>query len=151
MINWKQVDHRHFEKFVYSILRRMEFKNIQWFGRGGSDQGRDVVAKTYETLPFNLGYERKWVFQCKKWATMPNNSTIVNEIITVNELHSPDFWVMVIPVDLTSSQLDFIESLNRNYPFKIIIIPLVHIEEMLFEFPETKNILINGDIEGAVE
>lgn len=145
MIQWERVNPTHFEKFVYYTISKLGFKNREWFGRGGGDGGRDVVATTYEELPFNLGYERKWIFQCKKWAKMPANYLIVNEILTASQ-HSPDFWVLVIPVDLTASQIDYIRHLNKSYSFKIIVIPLSAIEEIIRVYPETQNILINGTL-----
>ncbi|WP_255259308.1 restriction endonuclease [Bacillus toyonensis] len=66
MINWDTVNPRHFEKFIFHVLAKKGFKNREWYGRGGSDRGRDVVATYYVELPFNLGYEQKWIFQCKR-------------------------------------------------------------------------------------
>ncbi|KON88872.1 hypothetical protein AF332_20095 [Sporosarcina globispora] len=145
MIDWEKVHPTHFEKFIFYTISKIGFKNRQWFGRGGGDRGRDVVATTYEELPFNLGYERKWIFQCKKWVRMPANHIIMNEILTASQ-HSPDFWVLVIPVDLTASQIDYIQFLNQSQPFKIIAIPLSSIEEIIRVYPETKDILINGTL-----
>ncbi|USK46360.1 restriction endonuclease [Cytobacillus oceanisediminis] len=144
-INWKEVNPTDFEKFIYYILPKLGFRNREWFGRGGGDRGRDVVATTYEELPFNIGYERKWVFQCKKWATFPQNHIILNEISTAMQ-HSPDFWVLVIPVNLTASQIDYIQFLNKSYDFKVQVIPLVEIEEIVRTFPETKELLITGTL-----
>lgn len=145
MINWKSIAPNNLEKFIFYTLSKLGFNNREWFGGGGGDRGRDIVATTYEELPFNLGYERKWIFQCKKWAKMPQRHIIMNEIATAAQ-HSPDFWVLVIPINLTSSQLDYINFLNQSQPFKIIVLPLVAIEEILFAFPETKNILLNGEL-----
>lgn len=143
MVDWKKVNPSHFEKFIYHTISNLGFKNRQWFGRGGGDRGRDIVATTYEELPFNLGYERKWIFQCKKWAKMPTANIIMNEIHTAAQ-HSPDFWVLVIPVDLSANQIDFMQHLNQNFPFKIIVIPLSSIEEIIRVYPETKEILLSG-------
>jgi hypothetical protein len=143
LIDWSSVHPTHFEKFIYYSISKLGFRNRQWFGRGGGDGGRDVVATTYEELPFDLGYERKWIFQCKKWVRMPPNNIILNEIATASQ-HSPDFWVLVIPVDLTAGQIDYIRFLNNSYGFKVLTIPLSMIEEIISAFPETKSILLNG-------
>jgi hypothetical protein len=151
LITWSEINPKHFEKFIYYTLSKIGFTNREWFGRGGGDRGRDIVGTTFERLPFNLGYERKWIFQCKKWAKMPPKNMIINEILAASQ-HSPDFWVLVIPIELTSSQLDYINHLNNNYEFKIIVMPLAAIEEILHDYPETINILINGSlIEGSTE
>jgi hypothetical protein len=151
LINWDEIDPTHFEKFIYYTISKIGFTNREWFGRGGGDRGRDVVAKTFENLPFNLGYERKWIFQCKRWVRMPSNNIIINEILTASQ-HSPDFWVLVIPIELTSSQLDYINFLNNSYTFKILVMPLAALEEIIHAYPETINILLNGNlIEGSTE
>ncbi|MEV5038875.1 restriction endonuclease [Peribacillus frigoritolerans] len=71
MIDWTSVDPKHFEKFVYYTVSKLGYRNREWFGRGGGDRGRDVLAYSFEELPFNLGYQRKWIFQCKRWLKFP--------------------------------------------------------------------------------
>lgn len=145
MIQWSKVTSRHFEKFVYYALGYEGFKNLKWLGKGGGDEGRDIIATRYEVLPFNLGYERKWIFQCKKWAKMPTSNKIINEIATASQ-HYPDFWVLVIPVDPTSSMIDFFVRLEHSYKFKIILIPLAAIEGILYKYPELNCVLENGHL-----
>lgn len=145
MSQWNKVNSSHFEHFIYYILGKMKFYNREWFGKGGSDKGRDIVAYSYEELPFNFGYERKWVFQCKRWKRMPTNTEIINEIDTASQ-HEPDFWVLVIPVNLSANQIEFFKWLNNNKPFKIMYIPLAMIQEFIYEYPETKNILLYDDV-----
>ena len=139
MIDWKEVDPRNFEKFIYHALKIVGFKNREWFGRGGGDQGRDVLATWYEELPFDMGYQRKWIFQCKRWRRMPSQGSIYEEISKAAQ-HSPDHWVMVIPLDPTSSVIDYLSN------FKISMNPLSQLEEIVNEHPELVNILINGNL-----
>lgn len=74
MINWDSINPRYFEKFIFHVLGKKGFRNREWFGRGGGDKGRDVVAKYYVELPFNLGFEQTWIFQCKREKRMPQQS-----------------------------------------------------------------------------
>jgi len=151
MIDWTDVKPSYFEQFIHYVIGKVGFVNREWFGRGGSDKGRDVVAYKLEELPFNFSYQRKWIFQCKRWRKMPTNTQIINEINTASQ-HKPDFWVMVIPLNPTADQIDFLNYLDSNYPFKIIVIPLVAIQEILHTFPEARNILVNGDLnEGSLD
>lgn len=146
MINWSEVNPRHFEKFVYHALRYMNFTNRKWFGRGGSDGGRDVCATWCENIPFGLTYERKWIFQCKRWKTMPTTLQIYEEV-TKAISHRFDHWVMVIPLDPTASVIDYVSSLEKNFRherIKIDIIPLAQIEEILHTYPELRNVLTEG-------
>ncbi|PGZ57416.1 hypothetical protein COE58_25825 [Bacillus cereus] len=147
-MNWSEVNPRHFEKFVYHALGCMEFNNRQWFGRGGGDGGRDVCATWHEDLPFGLSYERKWIFQCKKWKRMPTTLQIYEEI-TKAIYHRFDHWVMVIPIDPTAGVIDYaakLESNFRNERIRISIIPLAQIEEILAEYPELRNVLTEGTL-----
>lgn len=145
MVNWKEVHYTNFEKFIYYALSKAGFRNRKWFGRGGGDKGRDVVAYTYEEKPFNLGYERKWIFQAKKWSKFPSNTIISNEIQTAKQ-HYPDFWVLAIPLELTAGQIEYLEFMDKNNSFKIMVLPLAAIEEIIHEYPETRNILLYGKL-----
>ncbi|MED1562069.1 hypothetical protein AJ85_20075 [Alkalihalobacillus alcalophilus ATCC 27647 = CGMCC 1.3604] len=97
-----------------------------------------------------LGYERRWIFQCKKYSKFPTSTNIINEINTAKQ-HYPDFWILVVPLNPTASQIDYIDRLDKSNPFKIGIITLVDIESMLHQFPEAKDILLTGRLttEGA--
>lgn len=105
-MNFSDVDPKNFELFTKYLLQREGFHNIDWFGRGGGDRGRDVLAYTTEKLPMHLSYERKWIFQCKKYKKFPQNSVLTNEVATAVQ-HRIDIWVLAIPLEITSSQLDF--------------------------------------------
>ncbi|MED4018500.1 hypothetical protein [Sutcliffiella cohnii] len=74
---------------------------------------------------------------------MPSSTVLYNEVSTAAQ-HQPDFWVLVIPLNPTPNQLDFLNSIEKSYPFKIILFPLAVIEEIIYTFPETKSILIRG-------
>ncbi|WP_339294325.1 restriction endonuclease [Paenibacillus sp. FSL W7-1279] len=145
MINWKKINARYFEKFIYHMLGFEGFRNIDWYGRGGGDQGRDVTCTTYEELPFGLGYERKWVFQCKKWSRMPSQGDIYNECAKA-KIHNPDFWVMAIPVDASANMIDYFKNLGESFGFKVVLIPLVKLEEMLYKYPDLLQVLETGEL-----
>ncbi|QUW23373.1 restriction endonuclease [Sporosarcina sp. Marseille-Q4063] len=145
MIDWKTVDPRYFEKFIFHFLKELGFRNREWFGRGGGDRGRDVCATWYEELPFGMGYQRKWIFQCKRWKTMPSTGDIYEEISKAVQ-HQPDHWVMVIPLDPTSSVIDYFIKMELNFGIKLSIIPLSQLEEIIVEFPYLLSVLTEGYI-----
>lgn len=153
MINWSEVTGKNFERFMFHALGRNNFKNREWHGEGGSDKGRDVVAFTYEDLPFNLGYIRKWIFQCKKRKRMPNITEITNDIIKASQ-HNPDFWVMVLSMNPTSNQIDNIHNTAEHYlrNAKYRIMTLVEIEEICKDYPDLIHVLYYGALpEGGNE
>ena len=48
MIDWKRVSAEEFEKLCTELLELNGFENIQWYGSGGGDKGRDIVATKIE-------------------------------------------------------------------------------------------------------
>ncbi|WP_141096683.1 restriction endonuclease [Bacillus cereus] len=146
--DWTKIDDRYFEKFVYYLLAYEgdKFYNRIWFGRGGGDKGRDVVAKTFETLPFGLGYERKWIFQCKRWKNMPDQGVLYKEAAKAAQ-HNPDYWVLVIPIEPSAGQYDYVKFLEEAFvrPFKVWMITLSQIQEILEKYPVLESVLLNGE------
>jgi hypothetical protein len=44
MINWTRINPEEFEKFCAELLELNGFENLQWYGKGGADKSRDIVA-----------------------------------------------------------------------------------------------------------
>ncbi|WP_339192034.1 restriction endonuclease [Paenibacillus sp. FSL E2-0230] len=143
VLNWVDIDPRYFEKFVYRALQLEGFHNMEWHGRGGADRGRDVVAFSTEVLPFGLSYEIKWIFQCKKWRKFPSHAEILNEVSKA-EQHSPDIWVLVIPVDATSSMIDYFKFLQNSKSYKVKLMPLIDVESIINKHPKLEKVLLEG-------
>lgn len=137
------VDPKNFEQYTKYILQKEGFHNIDWYGGGGGDGGRDIVAYTVENLPLNLRYERKWIFQCKRYKKFPQNSVLFNEITTASQ-HDIDIWVLVIPLEITSAQLDFLKKLENTYKIKVRHITLSDLNHYLYKYPELETVLLTG-------
>ncbi|WP_368502827.1 restriction endonuclease (plasmid) [Alkalihalophilus sp. As8PL] len=151
MIKWEEVSGTNFELFMFHVVGHYGFKNREWHGEHGSDKGRDVVAFTYEELPFKLGYERKWVFQCKKRKKMPPISELANDMVKAAQ-HHPDFWVLVLSFNPTSNQMDTIYNSSAMYlqSSKCRILTLTEVEEICKEHPELLDILYYGKFKEGV-
>lgn len=145
---WENIEPANFEKFVYHLIINQNFKNVQWFGRGGGDKGRDVIGDYIEELPLGITIMTKWIFQCKRWRRMPSKNDILNEISKVAE-HHPDYWVLVIPVDPNANFHDFLKQMEANYNFKLFIIPLIQIEKLLSERMEYREVLVEGKFKNS--
>lgn len=130
------------EQDILAAREELQRMMKKWLGRGGGDKGRDIVAFKNEELPFNLGYQRKWIFQCKRWKKMPTTTRIINEIDTALQ-HKPDFWILVIPINPTPDQIDyftFIEIINE----KLHITGIKYVDDILNEFvPFQDDVSIN--------
>ena len=93
-------------------------------------------------------HQRKWVIQCKRWKNFPTTTQIFNEISTALE-HQPNFWVLAIPLDPSANQLDYVENIAekyKSYKIKTKIITLREIENLLYCFPEARQILLEGSV-----
>ncbi|MCM3716185.1 hypothetical protein M3202_19255 [Alkalihalobacillus oceani] len=147
LIKWDEVSGTNFELFLFNVLGRCNFKNREWHGEYGSDKGRDIVAFTYEELPFKLGYERKWIFQCKKRKKMPHITEITNDMIKAGT-HNPDLWVLVLSFNPTSNQMDTIYENTGKYlkEAKCRILTLTEVEEICYENPDLTDILYYGEL-----
>lgn len=67
----------------------------------------------------------------------------MNEAYTVQE-HNPDYWVLVIPVDPSPDKIDYFSVIEKNVNFKMVVIPLTQIQEILYRYPELKHVLLYG-------
>lgn len=139
-IDWSKVSGNQFEEFVFFLLGKNGFKNRQWFGKGGGDKGRDLVAFTNDVLPLGLELKRKWVVQCKRWTKFPSKHVIDEEISSAKE-HEPDYWLLVTSADPSPDLLDYIDSFNKKCGFGVFVISRIHIEELLSQDAELKSYL----------
>ena len=119
-IPWDLVTDSEFEKLAFFLLSEEDFYNLQWFGRGGSDKGRDLVGFTYEEPILGQRIEKKWVIQCKHY-TKPLNKSVLKEDLAKAEQHNPDYWLLFTNLSLTSDDLDWLDSMDDKYSFKIMI------------------------------
>ena len=139
-INWSKVSGQQFEKFVFHLLGKYGFKNRIWYGKGGSDKGRDIVAKTVEKLPLGIEFQRKWIVQCKRWSEFPPKNVLDEEISSAKE-HNPDFWLLVTTAEPSSNIIDFLKSADERCGFKILFLAGSHIDELLMDNKNLKELL----------
>lgn len=144
-IDWTKIAWQNFEKFIYYALEKEGFRNTRWFGVAGGDDARDICATTYEELPLNLGYERTWIFQCKKWAKLPSKALIRDEAEGA-DAHDPDFWVLVIPLPIHAKYYDMLNDIQKKFNFDIKVIPLHEIEKLIEKHNDLLNVLLHGTI-----
>ena len=54
-MDWKSIDPHQFEHLCYLVLEANGFTQIEWFGKGGCDKGRDLVDRLDDpsTLAFS--------------------------------------------------------------------------------------------------
>ena len=144
-IDWTKIHWRNFEKFMFYALQREGFCNTLWFGIGGGDDARDITATTTEILPLNLSYKRKWIFQCKKWANLPQKSLIREEAEVASE-HNPDFWVLIVPFPIQAGYNEKLDHVESKMDFAIKVIAIHEIEMLIEKHKDLLPVLLKGDV-----
>lgn len=117
MIDWNQVSPQEFEKLCCEILSLNGFSNIRWYGKGGGDKGRDILATRIEEPLPNTQESKKWVVQCKRYTTCSLSKKEIDEIFTDAKEHDPDYLLIVTCSTLTSNTKDWLESVKGKHGF----------------------------------
>jgi hypothetical protein len=137
LIPWDKISDSDFEKLAFFLLSEEEFYNLKWFGRGGGDKGRDLVGVTYEDPIAGQRHKKKWIVQCKHYST-PLNKSILKEDLAKADQHHPDYWLLFTRISLTSNDLDWLESVNRDHSFEIMIWDEPHVVKLLNKHQEIR-------------
>lgn len=120
-IVWENFTPEDFEKLCYQILELNNFQNLSWFGKKGSDKGRDILAHKFnEPLP-NIKKEELWLVQCKRFI---NKKIGKNEIVSLLNSaleHKPNYVLLILTNTLTANTKDWLKSIRTNYTFTIVI------------------------------
>lgn len=117
MIDWNAVSPENFEKLCCEILTLNEFSNIKWYGKGGGDKGRDILAsKIEEPLP-HVKESKTWLIQCKRYISSSLGKKEIDEIFTDAKEHSPDYLLIMTCGSLTSNTKDWFNSVKVKQDF----------------------------------
>jgi len=115
------------------------FENIQHFGGGGADGGRDVVAHFHHSFPFAFGEYGKWLVQCKHLKKFPTVRDI-REWVEESLQHEPDYFLLITPKHPTPQKLDQLNALHKDLAKRIGIrffcLHGTHLEAELRKNPE---------------
>lgn len=137
--SWNCLGWKRFEHLCYSLLLEEVSRHIKDFYISGKDKGRDAL--------FNGVYSRlsgKWIFQFKfhelletdsklsgrLFSELKGNSRAEGELDKVSK-HSPNHYVVMTTVNITSTYRDKIKELEKKYKFKIHIWTRNKIEKLL--------------------
>jgi hypothetical protein len=119
-IKWSQLTPTKFEELCYLILEANKFTDIQWYGKSGGDKGRDIIARKEESLLPSTKTIAKWVVQCKRYVSKPPSKDDIASFLTSAREHRPNNVLIMITNTLSPGTKDWLDSVRRDYPFKII-------------------------------
>jgi hypothetical protein len=119
-VTWSQITPTKFEELCYLILEANEFTDIKWYGKSGGDRGRDLTANKEESLLPSIKTIAKWVVQCKRYVKKPPTIGDIESFLIKARAHRPDNVLIMITNTLTPDTKDWLDSVRRDYAFKII-------------------------------
>lgn len=121
MINWKNIKSTEFEELCYQLIEINNFTNIQWYGKGGGDKGRDILCEKITTPLKNITIVDKWLVQCKRYTEKKIIKNDLSDAFNSAREHNIDCFLLIITDTLTSGVKDWIKSIQADYRFKIIL------------------------------
>ena len=120
-MDWENIDPQQFEQICYLVLEANGFTQIEWFGKGGSDKGRDLVAKLHdEPLPGHKRYT-KWIVQCKRLIKKQLQKSDISDFLNSCREHEPDNALLIVTNTLSANLKDWLNSIKKDYKFAIFL------------------------------
>lgn len=118
-IDWKKVSPERFEELCFRIVESEGFEEVEWFGKGGGDKGRDVIAKLNTQYSKNISCTEKWIIQCKRYTSKGMTKLEISSFLEQCREHKPENVLFIISSTLSSGTKDWLASISSDYKFKI--------------------------------
>lgn len=128
MIPWANLSPIKFEEFCYRLLELNGFQNLSWYGSGGNDRGRDILATKMERPLQGVESATRWLVQCKHYRKTAIKKSVVAEWLAGCSEHKPDRVLLVVSCTLTASMKDWLNSIRHDYRFEIHFWEESHLE-----------------------
>ena len=121
MINWEKISPTEFEELCYELMALLGFKNIKWYGKGGSDKGRDLTADKIEEPISGIQKESNWIIQCKRYTKAAITKSEIESFLCAAREHAPDSVLLILTNTLSSNVKDWFDVVRKDYSFEIYI------------------------------
>ena len=125
---WFNLTPQEFEEFCYAILERNEFKNLRWYGEGGSDKGRDILCSKTEAPLAGIETNVAWLVQCKHYTKAKLTKAILQEWLAACREHKPNRVLLIISTTLSANLKDWLKSVSSDYGFPIHVWEEIELE-----------------------
>lgn len=113
-LHFSDLDPIRFEDLCLNLIYRLDaWKEINHFGRKGSDEGIDILAKKIlNGQPFNC------VIQCKRYTNISKKElqNIVTSIVENNFI--PDKLIIIVSCDISKTATDFVKEFSLQKGIK---------------------------------
>lgn len=121
MIDWSKITPEEFEELCAELLEMNSFSNIEWYGKGGGDKGRDILASRFDEPVPGTQYLEKWLIQCKRYTKRTLTKLDLETLFASAREHAPHTVLLMYTGALTADVRDWIKSVEQSYSFRIII------------------------------
>jgi hypothetical protein len=121
MIDWSSISPEEFERLCAELLEFNGFENIEWYGRGGGDKGRDLLAERFETPLPGVRRARTWIVQCKRYTEKSLGKGELTSFFNAAREHRPDVALVITTATLTADVRDWLKAVQADYSFEIYV------------------------------
>jgi hypothetical protein len=118
-IDWKAITPTDFEELCYLLAEFNGFTSLQWYGKGGGDKGRDIVAQKDVEYTKRDRASESWVIQCKRYTSQPPSVPQISAFLEQCREHKPDHVLIILSNTLSSGTKDWVASVRQDYKFRI--------------------------------
>ncbi|CAG0963491.1 hypothetical protein GPROT1_00994 [Gammaproteobacteria bacterium] len=118
-IDWTVLTPSEFEELCYTLVDANGFQEIQWYGKGGGDKGRDILAKKETAYTDRIKTTEDWIIQCKRYTTQPPGVAQISPLLEQCREHKPDNLLIIVSNTLSSDTKDWLHAVRSEYRFRI--------------------------------
>jgi hypothetical protein len=141
MFDWSQISPAQFEELCAQLLELNGFANIQWYGEGGGDKGRDLLATKTEEPLVGVRSERRWLVQCKRYSKKRVTKSELESLLAAAREHKPDVLLLAMTSSLSSDVRDWLHTVRGEYRFSTLVWERRELEQAVRRFREKLTIL----------
>lgn len=120
-IDWTNLTPSEFEELCYSLAEANRFTELRWYGKGGGDKGRDILAKKEIAYTERTRILESWIIQSKRYTAQPPGIPQISAFFEQCREHKPDNVLIIISNTLSADTKDWIDSVKQDYRFRIHI------------------------------
>jgi hypothetical protein len=155
-IEWAILTDRQFESLCYDVLSRSGYKNVEWFGRGGDDRGRDIKCDRTDEILLGKDTRITCIAQCKRHISQPPSVSDLVATIAWADAHNPNRLFIMVSNILSPNTNDWLDKIRPQKKYDIVVYdeknfeaffegnPDLYVKHFAREFPFPRNSVIGS-------
>lgn len=155
-IEWSILTDRQFESLCYDVLSRSGYKNVEWFGIGGDDRGRDIRCERTDGVLLGKDTRITCIAQCKRHISQPPSVSDLATTIAWADAHNPKRLFIMVSNILSANTNDWLDGIRPLKKYDIFVYdeknfevffeanPDLYVKHFGREFPSPRNSVIGS-------